>query len=114
MEEKKSDITPTKTLKEKSTKREKYINKLTEQLKEWDKELEEFEETSEKRLSELRKKLNQKVGTLRNKRDELRSKLNRLEEVGEEAFKDVKVDTEKLWNDLKKRFKTIRKEMKKS
>lgn len=114
MEEKKTDVTPTKTLeKEKSTKREKYIDKLTQQLKDWDKELEEFEEKNEKRLTELRKNLNQQVEKLRTKRNELRTKLDKLEGVSEEAYKKVKVDAEKLWNDIKKGFKTARKEMKK-
>ncbi len=113
MKEKKPEVTPTKTLdKKKSTKREKYIDQLTQQLKDWDKELEEFEEKNEKRLSELGQDLNKQVEKLKTKRDELRSKLDKFEDVSEEAYKKVKGDAEKLWNDIKKEFKTARKEMK--
>lgn len=114
MDEKKSDITPTKTLQKKNTtKREKYIDKLTKQLKEWDKELEVFEQKSEERLTGLRKNLSQRIEKLRDKRNELRTKLDQLGDVSEEAFKDIKVDSEKLWNDIKQGFKKVRKEMKK-
>lgn len=95
------------------TKREKYIKKLTKQLKEWDRELEDLEQKSSKRLTELQKNLDRQLENLKTKRNELRGKMNRLEGVSGQAFKDIKADTQKLWDSLKKGFKTIRKELKK-
>lgn len=95
------------------SKREAYIEKLAEQLKKWDHEMEEFEKKSEKKLSDLKVNLTQKIESLRVKRDELRVKLNRVEDLGEEAFQNIKKDIEKLWKDTRQGFKTIRKEFRK-
>jgi chromosome segregation ATPase len=106
--------TPTKTLQSsKSTKREEYIDKLTKQLKEWDNELKKLEAQSEKRLFEWRERVNWQLDRLHTKRNELRMKINRIEDVSEEAFKDIKNDTEILWTNIKQGFNELRKEIKK-
>ena len=110
MDEQMKKRTPTKTLKTKSaSKREKYIDKLSQQLREWDRELVELEEKGGHRIGKLRKNMHRKLEQLRTKRNELQEQLERIEEVSESSYKSMKADTEKLWKDIKKAFKNIRK-----
>lgn len=96
-----------------STKREKYIDKLSAQLKKWDRELEEFEEKNKKRLSELKQDLADRLNNLKTKRSKLDQKMDQLEGVGETTYQNIRKDAEKLWKDLKNGFSSLRKEMKK-
>ncbi|MGD8749306.1 MAG: hypothetical protein PVI44_12655 [Balneolaceae bacterium] len=109
----KKTVSKKMTKKASSSKREEFIDKLTEQLKKWDRELAEFEEKREKRFSELRETLAKRVENLKIKRNDLQKKLDRVGGVSEEAFRGIKKDIEKLWNDIKKSFKVMQKGLKK-
>lgn len=97
-----------------SSKREIYIEKFADQLIKWDHELEEFEQKSEKKFSEFKEKISGKLADLKIRRSELRAKLNRLENVGDEAFQNIKKDIEKIWKDTVKGLRNLQNEIKKS
>jgi len=102
-----------KSRKTSESKRKEYIEKLTEQLKKWDQELAVFEKKSDKRIAELKTNLTQKLATIKQKQNELKDKINRVGGISEDAYRKVKVDIEKLWKDITKSFKGLRKELKK-
>lgn len=95
------------------SKREKYIDKLSKQLKKWEQELTELEEKSGKKVEEMKGTLAKNMENFRARRDQLKEKVQRLEQAGEEAFKEIRTDTEKLWNDAQNALQGIRKELKK-
>lgn len=102
----------TKKIEKGSMKREKYIDKLTEQLKEWDKELKELEHKAGGKFTDIKSKFAQRLEKTKKKRDQLRNKLNKFEKAGEEVSKDIKNDFEILWNDIKDGIKNMRKQLK--
>ncbi|MGK7369478.1 MAG: hypothetical protein ACNS64_04635 [Candidatus Halalkalibacterium sp. M3_1C_030] len=93
-------------------KREKYIDKLTQQLKQWDKELTELEKRAGEKYDDIKSKFAQRLDKTKKKRDELRKKLNKLEKAGEEVSKDLKNDFEILWKDIKDGIANMRKQLK--
>ena len=82
------------------TKREEYIDELSEKLKEWDKELEKLEANIEEDVDELN-----------NLRSKMQKKLDELRETGEQALKPLKEDFNKMLKDSKKGIRSIREEL---
>ena len=111
---KKEKTAPSKISKKaKKNKREEYIDELTSRLKKWDRELAEFEEKSEQRKARIKATLSEKIDNLKARRQEIREKIARLEDAGEDAFKNVKSDIENLWKDIKKGIGSIKKRVEK-
>lgn len=95
------------------TKREQYIEKLTNKLKEWDKDFEDLERKADQRMDQMKADFRKRLDDLKSRRARMKEKLGKLEQSGESAFDPIKKDLELLWKDTKDGLKRMRKELKK-
>ena len=81
--------------------KEAYKQMLKAHLKEWDAQINLLAAKAEKAGADARFKYAHDLDSLRNKQREAIKKLTELEEASGEAWKEVKVTADKLWDDLK-------------
>ncbi|MDZ7290157.1 MAG: coiled coil domain-containing protein [candidate division KSB1 bacterium] len=83
-----------------------YLQKLAAQLREWDTEIEELKVKAEKVTAEAHTEILRQIEELRAKKEVVQNKLQQLQEVGDDAWEDIKVGVERSWTELKGAFRS--------
>lgn len=90
------------------TTRKEYIDNREKQLREWNTQLNELGRKSERHSQVLIKKWTVKIKELREKRLQLQLRLEEIKNSREDAFDNLKQDTDLLWKEVKAGFSEIR------
>ena len=80
--------------------RKKYINKMSAKLKELDAEILKLEAKADDLRADVEAEYRQQITELHNKKEEMVQKLNKIQESGEDAWKELKDGIDKSWKTL--------------
>ncbi|MGE5173309.1 MAG: hypothetical protein ACM3MD_05720 [Betaproteobacteria bacterium] len=96
------------------TKREEYIDKISQQLKEWSSWIDELESRVAGTSAGMKAKYEARIRELKEKRDALSLKLRELGATSGEAWNTVKTSIEEAKKDLKEAISAVRDKFKKA
>ncbi|MFZ1614410.1 MAG: hypothetical protein WAT51_09585 [Holophaga sp.] len=89
-----------------SNKRLAYEEKMDAQLKEWSAEIALLSAKADKAKAEAKIEYYRTIETLVAKHDSARTKLLEIRASSEDAWEDLKVSAEKIWNEVKSGIST--------
>lgn len=84
--------------------RREYTEKLKQQLDDWNARIDEMEREAENASRDAREELRSHVRELKEKRDRVRSGLERLQDVGADAWEDIRRETDDAWTGIRNAF----------
>ncbi len=85
-------------------KRKAYEEKLDAQLEEWNAQIALFNARADKSKAEAKIEYRKTIEALQHKQDEARTKLHELKTASDEAWEDLKTDSEKVLDEVKAAF----------
>jgi hypothetical protein len=86
--------------------KQSFLQKLATQLQEWDTEIDELKVKAHLAKADAKDELNKQIEDLRVKKEAAQVKLKQLQEVGDEAWDELKAGAEKSWTELRGAFRS--------
>jgi hypothetical protein len=93
--------------------RTEYIDKLAAQLKEWDSDIQTLELEMKKASADAKEKYRTQLEDLMQKKEQAYGKLRKVQEAGDNAWKELKSGTEKAFETMKSSVESAMDEVKK-
>ena len=87
--------------------RKEYISKVIAKLKEWDNEITKLEEKVGELSAEAKADFQKQINELKKKKEPAQQKLRISKDVGEDAWKDLKINAELTWDSFENSVKKI-------
>lgn len=80
--------------------KKEFLNALQSQIADWQKELNDLGPRADKAGSRAKEEIQSQIKELNGRLDEARAKLKQIQEVGPDAWEDVRAGFEKSWTEM--------------
>ena len=86
--------------------KKEFLNSLQSQIGEWQKELNDLGARADKAGARAKDELQAQIRELNTHLDDARTKLRQIQDVGPDAWEDVRAGFEKSWTEMRGAFKS--------